>query len=207
VRHWGLIAFAVLTNWLPAQTWVNHQSGVTASLRGVSAVSDRVVWASGSAGTYLTTTDGGAAWRAATVPGAEDLDFRDVHAVDARTAYLLSSGPGEKSRIYKTTDASLHWTLQFTNPDSKGFFDAIAFWDARHGIVLGDPVNEEFVTLTTADGGEHWVRQHTPPALPNEGAFAASGTCLIVLGQQEAWFATGGPGGARVFHSQDGGRM
>jgi photosystem II stability/assembly factor-like uncharacterized protein len=205
VRCCGLAAFAILTNWLPAQTWVDHQSGVTASLRGVSAVSDRVVWASGSGGTYLATIDGGATWRAATVPGAEALDFRDVHAVDSRTAYLLASGPGEKSRIYKTIDSGASWALQFTNPDPKGFFDAIAFWDARNGIVLGDPVDGEFVILTTADGGEHWLRQRTPPALPSEGAFAASGTCLIARGQHEAWFATGGPGGARVFHSQDGG--
>jgi len=201
-----LVHGAVLIQGLLAQTWVNHQSGVTASLRGVSAVSDRVVWASGSGGVYLVTTDGGATWHAATVPGADALDFRDVHAVDARTAYLLASGPGEKSRIYKTTDSGEHWTLQLTNPDPKGFFDAIAFWDARHGIVLGDPVNGEFVILTTEDGGEHWLPRRPPPALPNEGAFAASGTCLIVRGRAETWFATGGPGGARVFHSQNSGR-
>ncbi|HEX4594813.1 MAG TPA: hypothetical protein VH157_11090, partial [Bryobacteraceae bacterium] len=200
MRRCGLAAITILANWLPAQTWVTHASGVTASLRGVSAINDRVVWASGTRGTYLQTTDGGATWRAATVPGAETLDFRDVHAVDARVAYLLASGPGDKSRIYKTADSGVHWTLQFTNPDPKGFFDALAFWDARHGIVLGDPVEGEFVILTTADAGEHWVRQHTPRALPNEGAFAASGTCLIARGLHEAWFATGGPGGARVFH-------
>jgi len=177
-----------------------------ASLRGVSSASDGVVWASGSGGTYLATTDGGATWRAGTVPGAEALDFRDVHAVDARTVYLLASGPGEKSRIYKTTDSGVHWILQFTNRDPKGFFDALAFWDDRRGIVLGDPVDGEFVILTTLDGGEHWMRQHTPPALPNEGAFAASGTSLIARGRREAWFATGGPSGARVFHSEDGGR-
>ena len=199
-------ALAILVNCLSAQTWINHDSGVTASLRGVSAVNDRVVWASGSGGTYLMTTDGGVTWRAAIVPGAETLDFRGVHALNASSAYLLASGPGEKSRIYKTADSGAHWTLQFTNPDPKGFFDAIAFWDARHGVVLGDPVDGAFVILTTSDGGEHWFRQHTPPALPNEGAFAASNTCLIVRGPRKAWFGTGGPGGARVFHSEDTGR-
>lgn len=202
----GLLFLAVLTNWLNAQTWVIHQSGTIASLRGVSAVSDRVVWASGSGGTYLTTTDGGSIWRAAIVPGAETLDFRDIHAQNASTAYLLASGPGEKSRIYKTNDSGSHWTLQFTNTDPKGFFDSIAFWDARHGLVLGDPVDGHFVVLATTDGGDHWLREQTPPALPNEGAFAASGTCLIVRGRHEAWFATGGEDGARVFHSRDGGR-
>ncbi len=169
-------------------------------------MSTKVVWASGTAGTYLETTDGGATWRAATVPGAEQLDFRGVHAVDGRTAYLLSSGTGDKSRIYKTTDGGSHWTLQFTNPDPQGFFDALAFWEPRHGIVLGDPVDGRFVILTTIDAGEHWIRQQGPDALPNEGAFAASNSCLTLLGDNQVWFASGGPGAARIFHSRDGGR-
>src|ERR1700692_953239 len=89
----ALVALAVLPNWLAAQTLINQPSGIMASLRGVSSASDRVGWASGSGGTYLATTDGGATWHAGTVPGAEALDFRDVHAVDARTVYVLASGP------------------------------------------------------------------------------------------------------------------
>jgi len=87
-----------------AQTWISHPSGTKASLRGVSVVNARLAWASGTGGTYLETTGGGEIWRAAAMPGAEQLDFRDVHAVDDQTAYLLSSGPGDKSRIYKTSD-------------------------------------------------------------------------------------------------------
>jgi photosystem II stability/assembly factor-like uncharacterized protein len=188
-----------------AQSWVPQQSGTTASLRGVSAVSPSVVWASGALGAYLRTTDG-ASWRAATVPGAADLDFRAVHAVDERTAFLLSSGEGPKSRIYKTADGGEHWMPLYANPEPKGFFDAIAFWDAAHGIVLGDPVDGHFVILTTDDSGENWHRQKTPSARPGEAAFAASGKCLIVRGSHEVWFGTGGTGGARVFHSQDGGK-
>jgi photosystem II stability/assembly factor-like uncharacterized protein len=188
-----------------AQTWVSQQSGTKASLRGVSAVNARVVWASGTGGTYLKTGDGGATWSAEKVPGAEALDFRDIQAVDERTVYLLSSGAGDKSRIYKTTDGGSQWKLQFTNRDPKGFFDAMAFWDATHGIAVGDPVDGHFVVLTTADGGGNWERRPTPPAMPDEGAFAASGTCLVTMGKRDAWFATGGPGGARVFHSGDRG--
>ena len=189
-----------------SQSWLSHPSGTTASFRGVSAVSAKVVWVSGTGGTYVVTTDGGSTWRTAVVPGAQQLDFRDVHGVDERTAYLLSSGPGDKSRIYKTVDGGAHWTLQFTNPDPKGFFDAIAFWDARHGIALGDPVDGNFVILSTDDGGENWERQPGPAALQNEGAFAASGTCLVTMGRREAWFASGGPGAARVFHTKDSGQ-
>ena len=192
----SLIAFA-----LPP-SWQSQKSNSTASLRGLAVVSRTTSWASGTAGTYLRTT-GGATWTSATVPGAESLDFRDVHAVDARTAWLLASGPGDKSRIYKTSDAGAHWTLQFTNPDAAGFLDAIAFWDAGHGMALGDPVDGRFVILSTADGGAHWQKQTAPEALPKEGAFAASGTCLIVTGAHGAWFGTGG---ARIFHSTDRGR-
>jgi photosystem II stability/assembly factor-like uncharacterized protein len=189
-----------------AQTWVGHTSGTTASLRGVSTVNPKIVWASGTNGTYLHTADGGATWKASVVPGAEQLDFRAIHALDDRVVYLLSSGPGDKSKIYKTIDGGSHWSLLFTNPDAQGFFDALAFWDKRHAIVAGDPVNGHFSVFTTEDGGAHWQRQIGPVAGEKEGAFAASNSCLLASGKREAWITTGGPGGARVFHSTDGGR-
>jgi photosystem II stability/assembly factor-like uncharacterized protein len=189
-----------------AQSWVPQISGTTASLRGVYAVSSTVAWASGSAGTFLRTIDAGEHWRPGKLPGASDLDFRAIRAIDDQTAYLLSIGTGEKSRVYKTTDGGERWNLLYTNPDPKGFFDAIAFWDATHGILMGDPVDGRFVVMTTDDGGATWKRQKTPAALPNEGAFAASNSCLIARGTREAWFGTGGPGGAREFHSSDAGQ-
>lgn len=187
------------------QNWLSQTSGTTASLRGVSAVNAQVVWASGARGTYLKTSNGGETWQVAEVPGAEALDFRGIRAVDEQAAYLLSSGPGDKSQIYKTTDGGKRWVRLFVNPDPKGFFDAIAFWDAQHGIVVGDPVNGQFAIFTTDDGGASWTRRPTPPSGPNEGAFAASNTCLTVRGKREAWFGSGGVGGGRVFHTKDGG--
>ena len=188
-----------------SQTWIMHPSGTTASLRGLSATSAGVVWASGTKGTVVVTTDGGASWQPSQVPDSEQLDFRDIQAVDSQTLYLLASGPGEKSRIYKTQDGGRGWALQFTNRDAKGFLDSLAFWDARHGIALGDPVDGGFVILRTDDAGAHWERRRGPTALPNEGAFAASGTSLVAMNRQECWFATGGPNAARVFHSTDRG--
>jgi photosystem II stability/assembly factor-like uncharacterized protein len=173
----------------------------------VSAASAEVIWASGTHGTYLQSTDGGTHWRAAQVPGAETLDFRDVEAFSADEAYLLAAGPGEQSRIYKTTDGGKNWTLQFTNKDPKGFFDCMAFWDRDHGIAVGDPVNGKFQLIKTENGGGAWKPVppgKLPPAIEGEGAFAASGTCIAVQGKKNVWFVTGGSA-ARVFHSRDAG--
>jgi photosystem II stability/assembly factor-like uncharacterized protein len=194
-----------LTTLAPAQ-WVNQRSGTDARLRGVSAVSERVAWASGTGGTVLLTVDQGKTWDRRLVAGAGDLDFRDIEAFDHQTAYTLSIGEGSQSRIYKTTNGGATWALQLTNPDPKGFLDALAFWDADHGLALGDPVGGRFVILSTDDGGKTWNRagpDGMPAALPGEGAFAASGTCLAVQGDRNAWFGTGG---GRVFRSTDRGR-
>lgn len=198
-----IITGIALISGAAAQSWTPQNSGTTASLRGVAAVNDRVAWASGTGGTYVVTTDGGATWKAAKVPGAEALDFRDVHAVDERTAWLMSAGPGEASRIYRTTDGGANWTLQLTNPDAAGFFDSIAFWDAKRGLVVGDSVNGRMVVMATGDGGANWRRIDTPPAVEKEGAFAASGTSVVVAGDREAWFGTTA---ARVFRTVDGGK-
>lgn len=176
---------------------------------GISPVDANVVWISGTRGTYARTTDGGATWQAATVPGADTLQFRDVHAVDAQTAYLLSIGSGASSRIYKTTDGGATWDLQFTNPEPGGFFDCMDFWDADHGIAFSDSFDGAFFLITTDDGGATWTRvppERLPPASDGEGSFAASGTCLVAHGDSTAWVGTGAGASARVLKTTDRGQ-
>ena len=184
------------------------------NLRGVSVVSRQAAWASGTHGTYLRTVDAGQTWTPAQVPDASTLDFRAVVGFSADEAFLMSAGPADQSRIYHTTDGGQHWKLQFTNSNPKGFFDSMAFWDSKHGIVLGDPIPDEqgklrFELLETEDG-ESWhpiPSAQLPEAQPGEGAFAAGNSCIAILKSSAAdiWFATGGKV-ARVFHSTDGGK-
>src|SRR5260370_14390950 len=151
-----LLAIAITLMLLPPH-WTLQSSGVTSRLRGVSAVSERVAWASGSGSTVLRTADGGATWQKLTVT-TDQLDFRDIDAIDARTAYVLSIGNGPASRIYKTTDAGTTWTLQFKNEDPKAFYDPMSFWEADHRIVTGDSIDGQFCIMTTANGGRVWQR-------------------------------------------------
>jgi photosystem II stability/assembly factor-like uncharacterized protein len=191
-----------------APRWTVQNSGVNVRLRGVSAVSERVAWASGASSMVLRTVDGGQTWQKVTVT-TDDLDFRDIDAVDAQTAYVLSIGNGPASRIYKTTDAGKTWSLQFKNEDPKAFLDAMSFWDANNGIVFGDSVDGKLYIMTTSDGGRVWSRVPTanlPPALENEGAFAASGTNIAVFGKSHAWIGTGAGAKARVLRTSDRGR-
>jgi photosystem II stability/assembly factor-like uncharacterized protein len=196
--------FFVISLSAAAQSWTPVDSGTMANLRGLSA-KGQTVWVSGDKGTVRKTTDGGMTWRDVAPRGTADVDFRDLGMIDERTVFLMSSGQGPNSRIYKTTDAGGTWLLLTTNLEPKGFWDCMSFWDATHGIIVGDPVDGRFTIMTTSDGAT-WQKVKGPSANKDEGAFAASGSCVFTRGTREAWFGTGGIGGGRVFHSEDGGQ-
>ena len=187
--------------------WQVQESGTNASLRGVCAVSANVCWASGGGGTFARTVDGGNTWNSQRVPGAAQLDFRDVHAIDERTAWLLSAG--EPAKIFKTSDGGKNWSEQYSNEAAGVFFDAFGFWDERNAIAFSDPFDGSFLIISTHDGGKTWERvppSELPPPLPGEAGFAGSGTCLIVQGSRNVWIGTGGGSAARVLRSTDRGR-
>lgn len=200
--------FLLAVSGMAFSQWKLQETIPKIEFRGLCAVNDKVAWASGSRNTYARTVDGGQTWQTGRAGEPEVLDFRDVEAFSAETAYLLSIGTGTKSRIYKTIDGGSTWKAQVINPHPKAFLDAFAFWDARNGVAVGDPIDGRFMILRTTDGGEHWLRirpENIPPALPGDGIFAASGTTITVQGNSNAWFATGGSAKARVFRSTDRG--
>jgi len=184
-----------------------QKSGTTQLLISVSPVNSRVVWAAGTGGTYVVTTDGGETWKAAVVPGAENLQFRDVQGVSDQVAYLMSIGGNTTDfRIYKTVDGGATWTIQFTNETVNAFYDCFGFWTPRRGIAHSDSVSGVFPDLRTTDGAT-WesIAANMPPALLGEASFAASGTCVATQGGRNAWIATGGSTTARILATRDGG--
>ena len=188
---------------------IAQTSGTTALLIAIHPVDESTVWVAGADGTYVRTVDGGTTWHAARVPGAEKLQFRDVYAIDANNAWLLSIGNGDQSRIYRTRDAGRNWELQFKAADPKEFYDCMDFWDRKRGVVIGDAIGNQMTVLTTSDGGAHWTRippSTLPPALQGEGSFAASGTCVITRPGGHAWAVANNAQTARVLHSADYGK-
>ncbi len=184
-----------------------QNSGTTQLLIDVSPVNSRVVWAAGTGGTYVVTTDGGETWKAAAVPGAESLQFRDVYGVSDKVAYLMSIGNNTTDfRIYKTVDGGATWTIEFTNETVNAFYDCFAFWTPKRGITHSDSVNGVFPDIRTTDGMA-WqsIAANMPAALPGEASFAASGTCIATQGGRNAWTATGGSTIARILATRDGG--
>lgn len=193
--------------------WQIQDSGTSAGMRGIHSVDGTVAWASGTAGTVLKTTDGGAHWQHCAIPDASTdgatLDFRGVQAWDAQTAIVMASGPGDKSRLYKTTDGCKTWKLVFTNPEKEGFYDALLFIDRQNGIVLGDPAHGDpkinpveggyftFRIRVTSDGGITWIPVTDPEfdlpgrnlmPLAGEAFFAASNSSMAV---RDGWLRLG----------------
>jgi hypothetical protein len=202
--------------------WIIQNSHTTAELRGVQSIGDGIAWASGTNGTVLRTTDDGDHWQLCATPtGAEALDFRGIQAFDANTAIVMSSGKGDLSRLYKTTDSCHSWKLVFTNPDKDGFWDALRFSKPlptqlaeASGVLIGDPVAGTFAVFLTADSGETWRRwgrggfgwkgncgERQPKASKDEGLFAASNESVFHFFSRNFLFVTGGRSGTRLVYS------
>jgi len=188
-------------------TFTHQRSNTKQLLIAVSPVNSQVVWAAGTGGTYVVTTDGGNTWKAGMVPGAEMLQFRDVQGVSDKVAYLMSIGNFTPDfRIYRTSDGGDTWQEQFMNTTTNAFYDCFAFWEPNRGVAHSDGVNGVFPDLRTTDGTRWFsIANNMPAALPGEASFSSSGTCITTQGENNAWITTGGATVSRILATTDGG--
>ncbi len=172
-----------------------------ASFRGLHVVDENVIWASGSEGTILLSTDGGESWNVNRIPGAEKNDFRSIHAWDANRAVVFGVLGPEFG--YQTMDGGQTWEVIFQDTTKGLFFNSVKFADAKNGLAVSDPIDGKFFVLRTEDGGASWNRiSNLPPVEEGEANFAASNTCIEYLPSGKAWIASGGKA-ARVFYTED----
>jgi photosystem II stability/assembly factor-like uncharacterized protein len=191
-------------------TWTITPTNSTQQFRGLSPLSAKTAWVSGTSGTVLRTTNGGTTWlnvSPSLLPeNATLFQFRDIQAFSAKSAVTLSIGEGNLSRIYLTRNAGKTWTPTFINQEPAAFYDCMAFENAHHGLAMSDPVAGKFRLIETWNGGANWSLINPagmPAALTGESGFAASGTCLEA-GAGRWYLASGGVDPGRIFRSENG---
>ena len=188
-----LILFSAFYIILTAQKIELLTTGNKTSMRGLSVVTGKIVWASGSKGIVARSIDSGKTWKWITVPGFEKRDFRDIEAFDAVTAIIMAIDT--PAVILKTVDGGEHWKTVYENKTPGMFLDAMEFWNQQSGIVIGDPINGKFFIARTFDEGKTWHEtsfDKLPAADSGEACFASSGTNIRSLTLGEACFISGG---------------
>src|SRR5579863_2124944 len=123
------------------------------SFRGLSVVDDNIIWASGSSGTVVRSTNAGKDFKWLKIKGYEKRDFRDIEAFDSNTALIMAVA--EPALILKTKDGGQTWNEVFRDSTAGMFLDAMDFADG-YGIVIGDPVNKKIFMAYTENYGDSW---------------------------------------------------
>ncbi len=125
--------------------------------------------------------------------------FRSI-ASNGNEIYALSIG--NPALLYQLSEGEIN--LVYKEEDPKVFYDAMDFFDDRHGIAMGDPTDSCLSILLTNDGGQTWNKLECialPIIQEGEAAFAASNSNIAIIGTN-AWVVTGGKR-ARVFYTPD----
>ncbi|WP_297336463.1 YCF48-related protein [Algoriphagus sp.] len=169
--------------------WEIMDTPVKSSLRGLSVVTEDIIWASGSGGVWLKSLDGGQTWTHGIIGSLDSVDFRSIYAFNAEKAIAVAAG--QPAVIYKTEDGGETWSKKHQEPED-AFLDGVSFADFNRGYVFGDPVEGRWTILETKDQGESWnLIDSLPLAESGEAGFAASASSLLARGD-ELWLGSGG---------------
>ncbi|MFL0162250.1 YCF48-related protein [Aquirufa salirivi] len=205
--HTILFLLIVLAK-LPAMAqWTPIPLQTKASFRAIRQIKNEI-WIGGTLGTIVHSSNGGISWKELQVPGADNLDFRDLALIDQQKVLLMSAGPADKgaAKLYYSKDHGQSWSILFEKKSGPYFFDAIA-WNQKkqEGVMLSDPMNGQFPLFKIENGGEK-VKEikitSFPTLLQREAAFAASGSSILWI-NGKLNLVTGGSAQARILQSQD----
>jgi photosystem II stability/assembly factor-like uncharacterized protein len=167
-------------------------SGQSLSIRGLCAVSDQVIWVSGSGGTVGLSIDEGNTWKWMHVPGMEKSDFRDIEAFSETEAVIM--GITEPAILMRTFDGGKTWATVFEDTAKSAFLDAMDF-SGDQGVVIGDPEGGKILFARSEDRGKSWEvpsRSGLDTTAAGETFFAASGSNIRLLSGNRWVLVSGG---------------
>ena len=145
--------------------------------------------------------DFGQNWETHALPLGQDVFVTSLSAVDKSTAYLSGMYEYKHAKILKTSDGGSNWID--ISPSFDPYFSYVAYLNFKTqqtGIIISDPVVNEFQIYHTINGGASWSLLNTdsiPDAIPFE--FTISGTSY----NQNLWFTTSY---GRIFYSSNYGK-
>lgn len=185
-----------------------QDAGSGQSFRGASFGAGERMWSSGTNGSVLHRGRGDGSWSKSILPGAQELDLRDIDVRLDGEIFAMAAGEADASRLFFSESLGQVWQEVLANPDEQGFFDSLAFDPAGLGMLVGDPIGGAF-TIFTSRNGRDWQRMErgrSPVAETDEYAFAASGNALIATQPDAFWLVTGGSR-ARIWHTESAGAV
>ncbi len=173
------------------------------SIRAIEIVNDSTVWFGGSNGKFGKIINNKVLLDSITFEDKK-LNFRSI-AFNGESIFILSiENPAILYKINPLEEKLGNLEMVYQENHKSVFYDAMAFFDTKNGIAMGDPTSDCLSVILTHNSGKTWKKlpcNNLPKINEGEAAFAASNTNIAISGKK-AWLVTGGKK-ARVFYSND----
>lgn len=182
------------------KVWQVKVSGVTSTLRSVSAVDANNVMAVGDFGTALRSTNGGTAWLPMTSAIGTSENLRTVRMYRASsTSPVYAWAGGTHGFVANTANGGLTWAAQVAGLPSIAEDTPVTIngaWpaDSTHVVMVGT----DGEVRTTSDGGTTWsyftygtfadLRGVTMPAPDQAWAVGSAGTIINSFDGGQSWY-------------------
>lgn len=163
----GLLCLCAVTH-LWANVHLVYENVNITELRGVFALSNNMVWAVGTDGKVLKSTDNGYSWAEVIISGASDYHLNSVFFATQSIGCIVGEKKADPDRfkgiIYRTTDGGANWyplpTANYASekyvPFKQIVFDIVPFSESPN---IGYIAAGEGWIYKTTDYGEHWTRE------------------------------------------------
>ena len=172
--------------------WRQFESGTSEHLYGIHFADAKHGWAVGTAGTILSTANGGMTWSATSV--SRDT-FTAVNFATPNNGWLTSIG-----KVHYTGSGGASWRVQHqvrgASPRPPGILD-MHFISTAEGWAVGG----SGTVLHTTDGGNRWENQSGLSKMHLWGVY--------FVDANHGWIVGGGGENedAEILHTQDGGKQ